>query len=134
MYNCSYFPLSEYDLLLLVAVSYKRLEMASGEEIDSDWSMGSSSPRKALEKLPKTAHDWEDELKYQKDLRKSAVYDDGTMTFFWLVFTCRSISANTLILINKLNKHLLHYISLQESTYCSYSACLLFIHDLCCCI
>lgn len=60
-------------------------KMASGEDIDSDWSIGSNSPRKALEKLPQSAHDWEHEHESQQMLRKSIVYDDGTMTFFWLV-------------------------------------------------
>lgn len=56
--------------------------MTNPEDIDSDWS-GGSSPRKVLERLPRTAHDWDGELKYQQRLRKSVVYDDGTMTFFW---------------------------------------------------
>lgn len=56
--------------------------LTSPEDIDSDWS-GGSSPRKVLESLPQTAHNWDDELKHQQSLRKSAVYDDGTMTFFW---------------------------------------------------
>lgn len=63
--------------------------MASGEEIDSDWSIGSKSPRKALETLPQSAHDWEHERENQQILRKSPVYDDGTMTFFWYVHCCR---------------------------------------------
>ncbi|XP_067935492.1 phosphatidylserine synthase 2-like [Watersipora subatra] len=59
--------------------------MDVGDEIESD---GSNSPRRALAKLPATAHDWEWEWQYQKQLRRShPVYDDGTMTFFWRAHT-----------------------------------------------
>ena len=57
--------------------------MADGD--DSDWSsLGGNSPRRALEKLPRTAHDWDGEQEELKILCTShPVYDDGTMTFFW---------------------------------------------------
>ena len=57
--------------------------MADGD--DSDWSsLGGNSPRRALEKLPRTAHDWDGEQEELKILRTShPVYDDGTMTFVW---------------------------------------------------
>lgn len=57
--------------------------MADGDE--SDWSsLAGNSPRRALEKLPQTAHDWAGEQEDLKKLRTThPVYDDGTMTFFW---------------------------------------------------
>jgi len=65
-------------------------ELQEGREstLDSDWSnISGTSPRKVLAKLPVTVHDWDKEWQNQKQLRRlHPVYDDGTMTFFWLVY------------------------------------------------